>query len=313
MAGHQVCVIKTLAITGATGFVGHHLIERAVGQGVSVRALTRRPQPDKLGTVWVEGALDRPGSLQQLVDGADAVIHVAGAINARNEGEFTAANVGGTAAMIAAAQDAGITRFIHVSSLAAREPRLSAYGRSKAESEKLFTDTGLDWVIVRPPAVYGPGDRESLELFRMAARGLVLLPPGGRLSVIHAHDLADLLLKLTEASAPSHQTLEPDDNRHEGWGHREFAGAIADAVGRRARTVAMPARLLSLGAAVDTGWSKLNRRLPKLSFDRARYFCHPDWVATAERRPDPVFWTPAVDTKEGLAATAAWYREQRWL
>src|SRR3546814_14244242 len=79
--------------------------------------------------------------------------------------------------MIAAAAAADVGRFVHVSSLAAREPELSAYGRSKAESEKLMAESGLDWAIVRPPAVYGPGDRESLELFRMAARGLVLLPP----------------------------------------------------------------------------------------------------------------------------------------
>src|SRR3546814_4974824 len=71
----------------------------------------------------------------------------------------------------------------------------------------------------------------------------------------------------------------------------------------------MPAPLLTLGAAIDTGWARLNRRLPKLSFDRARYFCHPDWVATAERRPDAAFWSPAIETPAGLAAVAAWYRE----
>src|SRR3546814_12879427 len=92
--------------------------------------------------------------------------------------------------MTAAAAAAEVGRFVHVSSLAAREPELSAYGRSKAESEKLMAESGLDWAIVRPPAVYGPGDRESLELFRMAARGLVVLPPAGRLSLIPAHDLA---------------------------------------------------------------------------------------------------------------------------
>lgn len=303
----------TIAITGATGFVGRHLAERAVAQGNAVRALTRRPQPAQPGIVWIEGALDLPGSLGRLVEGADAVIHVAGVINARNEAGFIAGNVAGTASMIAAAAAADVRRFVHVSSLAAREPELSAYGRSKAESEKLMAESGLDWAIVRPPAVYGPGDRESLELFRMAARGLVLLPPAGRLSLIHAHDLADLLLLLAGPGAPSHLTLEPDDNRPGGWGHHEFATAIADAVGRKARSLPMPAPLLTLGAAIDTGWARLNRRLPKLSFDRARYFCHPDWVATAERRPDAAFWSPAIETPAGLAAVAAWYREKGWL
>src|SRR3546814_8749177 len=127
---------------------------------------------DLPGIVWIEGALDLPGSLGRLVEGADAVIHVAGVINARNEAGFIAGNVAGTASMIAAAAAADVGRFVHDSSLAAREPELSAYGRSKAENEKLMAESGLDWAIVRPPAVYGPGDRESLALFRMAARGL---------------------------------------------------------------------------------------------------------------------------------------------
>lgn len=304
---------ETLAITGATGFVGGHLLSRAVERGFRVRALTRRPQPEMPGITWIEGAIDPARGLQSLVDGAGAVIHVAGIINAATPRAFDACNVDGTAAMIAAARGAGIDRFIHVSSLAAREPGLSAYGRSKALSEALLPQSGLDWTIVRPPAVYGPGDRESFELFRMAARGLILLPPGGRLSVIHARDLCDLLLRLAETGAASGLTLEPDDGRPAGWDHREFAAAIAEAVGRPARALPMPAILLKLGAAVDTGWARLNGRLPKLSFDRARYFSHPDWVAAPARKPTPAIWSPAVETRTGLAATAAWYRGEGWL
>ncbi len=265
------------------------------------------------GVEWIDGALDQPASLARLAEGADAVIHVAGIINARTEAEFNSCNVDGTAAMIAAAGNAGVARFIHVSSLAAREPKLSAYGRSKRRSEALLAETGLDWTIVRPPAVYGPGDRESFELFRMAARGLVLLPPGGRLSLVHAHDLSDLLLVLCDPETARGMTLEPDDNRMSGWDHREFAQAIGDAVGRQVRTVSLAAPLLTLGAAIDTGIARLSGRLPKLSFDRAHYFCHPDWVVTASRRPDPALWMPAVETRTGLAQTAAWYREQGWL
>lgn len=304
----------TLAVTGATGFVGRHLIDRAKAQSMTVRALTRRPQAAEAGVEWIEGALDIPGSLDRLTAGASAVIHVAGVINARSEAEFDVGNVAGTAAMIAAAQAAGVTRFIHVSSLAAREPALSAYGRSKAKSEALLPTSGLDWVAVRPPAVYGPADRETLELFRMAARGLVLLPPGGRLSVIHAHDLSDLLLALARPGSSSRNPiLEPDDNQITGWEHRAFAQAIGEAVGRKVRPLSLPAPLIRMGAALDTGISSLTGRLPKLSFDRARYFCHPDWVVSAERRPDPALWTPAVETRAGLKATAEWYKAAGWL
>ena len=80
----------------------------------------------------------------------------------------------GTLAMLAAATAGGVSRFVHVSSLAAREPKLSLYGASKARAEELVERSGLDWAIVRPPAVYGPGDKETLELFKMAKRGLML-------------------------------------------------------------------------------------------------------------------------------------------
>lgn len=304
---------RTLAITGATGFVGQHLVRMAVQRGFAVRALARRPQRPAEGVTWVAGALDTPGGVGELVSGADAVIHVAGIINARTEAEFNACNVDGTATMIAAAKAAGVSRFVHVSSLAAREPGLSAYGRSKALSEALFPASGLDWTIVRPPAVYGPGDRESFELFRMAARGLVLLPPAGRLSVIHVGDLSALLLALAQSGMAGGLMIEPDDGSPSGWSHAAFAAAIGDAVGRKVRTLALPAPVLRLGAAIDTGLSAIRGKLPKLSFDRARYFCHPDWVAAPDKRPDPVLWAPAVETRPGLAATAEWYRKEGWL
>src|SRR5438105_3133565 len=177
--------LPTLAITGGTGFVGSHLLTAARAQGYQVRALTRGWRPPQPGIVWVEGALDRPDSLIALCSEADAVIHIAGLINAPDRAGFEAVNVGGTAATLDAAHAAGIRRFIHISSLAAREPELSDYGWSKARAERVVAASGLDWTIVRPPAVYGPGDRETFELFRMAKRGLVALPPGGRFSVIH--------------------------------------------------------------------------------------------------------------------------------
>ena len=187
-----------LAITGATGFVGSHLLDAALAAGHEVKALTRSKQHDRDGVDWVVGDLSSRDALEWLVDQADAVIHVAGTINAPNKAGFEEGNVAGTLAMLAAATAGGIHRFVHVSSLAAREPKLSLYGASKQRGEELVHSSGLDWAIVRPPAVYGPGDRETLELFRMARLGLMLMPPKGRVSVIHADDLARLLLALAE-------------------------------------------------------------------------------------------------------------------
>lgn len=301
---------RTLAITGATGFVGGHLVALARARGHPVRALTRVWRPPEEGLDWFEGALDRPDALARLTDGSDAVIHVAGLLNGADRAHFEQVNVAGTAAVVDAARGAGVRRFIHVSSLAAREPKLSDYGWSKARSERVVAASGLDWTAVRPPAVYGPGDRETLDLFKMARRGVVALPPGGRLSVIHAADLARLLLDAIAADESWSELYEPDDGTPGGWSHRDFAAALAAAVGRRAATLAMPRFLLRGASRIDR---LIRRGSAKLTPDRVRYFCHPDWVAAAERRPPPALWRPEIETQAGLKATADWYRAEGWL
>ena len=299
-----------VAITGGTGFVGGRLIELALAGGHKVRALTRRPQEPRHGVTWIEGALYKPDSLDRLAEGADALIHVAGVINAPDPAGFEAGNVTGTSAVLAAAEKARVGRFVHVSSLAAREPKLSAYGASKAGSEALVSASSLTSAIVRPPAVYGPGDREMLELFRMAKRGFVLLPPGGRLSVIHADDLAGLLLALADTNAPQGLLVEPDDGRHRGWSHEEFGHALGRAVGRRVATFSTPRPILDIFSRLDR---LVRRGNAKLTADRVAYFCHPDWMVDPGRGAPEELWRPAIDTEAGLAETALWYRQKGWL
>jgi nucleoside-diphosphate-sugar epimerase len=294
-----------LAVTGGTGFVGQRLLRRAVDRGFVVRALARRAQPPSPGITWIDGDLSRPGGLCR---GADAVIHVAGVINARTAAEFEAGNVAGTQTVIDAATAAGVRRFVHVSSLAAREPALSRYGASKARSEALIPASGLDWAIARPPGVYGPGDRETLELFRLAAKGIALVPWRGRASFIHADDLADALLTLATGDATG--IYEPDDGHPDGYDHAEFARLIGAAVGRRPIVLRVPRGGMLTGAAFDTARARLGGTLPKLSFDRARYFAYPDWVSRGAPIPG---WVPRIAAREGLSTTAAWYREAGWL
>jgi len=299
-----------LAITGGTGFLGGHVLREAAARGHSVKALTRSAQLPRANVEWVAGTLDDYQSLARLIEGADAVIHMAGAVNAPALAGFVAANVTGTASMLTAAEASGVDRFIHVSSLSAREPDLSDYGWSKAASEALVVQSPLDWTIVRPPAIYGTGDLEMLELFRIAHRkGVVPLPPRGRLSLIEAGDLARLLLDLIDARNTIEQVYEPDDGTVTGYSHGEFGKLIGRAVGRRrVVTLSVPAFVLRLAAKAE------KMRLgdtAKLTPDRVRYFCHPDWVA--RKRPLASMWEPRVKAAEGLAATAAWYRQQGWL
>ena len=303
----MVAALK-IAVTGGTGFVGARLLLALAEAGHEVRALTRRPMADAGRLKWVGGSLEDSKALAELAEGADAIIHVAGVLNA-DEAGFEAGNVRGTAAVLDAAKAAKARRFVHVSSLAAREPGLSLYGASKARSEALVRESGLDFAIVRPPAVYGPGDRETLDLFRMAERGLVLLPPQGRLSLIHADDLARLLIALATATEPPPLT-EPDDGKPGGWSHRELAAALGEAVGRKGVAVSMPRAALRLGAVLDR---MIRRDRAKLTPDRAAYFCHPDWVASPGLAPPPEIWAPAIDTRQGLRATREWYQAHRLL
>jgi nucleoside-diphosphate-sugar epimerase len=299
-----------LAITGGTGFVGSHLIDAAVAAGHQVRALTRRVQPARTAVTWIEGTLADVAALQRLADGCDAIVHVAGVINGSAEA-FREGNVAGTERMLDAGARAGVTRFVQISSLAAREPQLSDYGRSKCVAEEPVVASGGDWTIIRPPAVYGPRDREMLDLFRFARHGVVPLPPAGRLSIIHAQDLCSLILACLADPASHGRTFEPDDGRPGGWGSVELARAIGRAVGRR-RVLPLPTPrgLLPVGIALDR---IVRGQRAKLTRDRARYFAHPDWTAAPHAHPPASLWTPAITTEQGLADTYLWYRQHDWL
>jgi nucleoside-diphosphate-sugar epimerase len=299
-----------LAITGGTGFVGTHLIDAALDAGHQVAALTRREVAPRDGLGWISGDLQDRSALEALVDGADAVIHVAGVISGHNASAFELGNVAGTLAMLAAATAGGVRRFVHVSSLAAREPKLSLYGASKHKAEELVFGSGLDWAIVRPPAVYGPGDKETLELFRMAKLGVMLMPMRGHLSLIHVDDLARLLLALSEYGAPSGVLIEADDGKKHGWTHREFAKAIGAAVGTKPSVVSSPGIVLRLAARAD---QLFRGPKAKLTVDRAAYFSHHNWVVEPKRAAPRELWRPGIDTLRGLKETADWYRAQGWL
>ena len=296
-----------VALTGGTGFLGGHVVDALVGAGHAVRALTRRPQLERPSVEWIAGALDDAAALRRLCEGVDAVVHVAGVVNAPDAAGFDAGNRIGTEAMIAATRGVSpLTRFVHVSSLAAREPKLSHYGSSKLAAEQAVVASPLDWRVVRPPAIYGPGDTDNLELFRLAKRGFVPLPPRGRLSLIHADDLARLLVALVESDM-GRVSYDADDGRPGGWAHADYARALGAAVCRSVRTLALPAALVRVAAKIDDA---VRGGRAKLTPDRAAYMCHPDWVVDAARRPPSDLWVPRIDTSAGLAATAAFYRAQ---
>lgn len=301
----------TIAVTGGTGFVGQALIEQARAQGVVVQALARRPQERRNGVDWVKGDLGDRKALAKLVEGVEAVIHVAGLTTAQSAAEFEEANVAGTLAVIEAAHAAGVQRLVFVSSLSAREPGLSAYGASKARAERVVKASGLDWTIVRPPTVYGPRDKDVFELFRSAKWGVIPTPREGRSSLIHVEDLARLLLALVPGGeGVSHMNFEPDDGKRGGWSHYELARMIGWSVGRRPKVIGLSKRTMEWAAKADR---LLRGARAKLTLDRVGYMTHPDWVVSLGARVPAALWRPRVETREGMKATAQWYRKHGWL
>lgn len=293
-----------LALTGATGFVGKATVDHALASGHRVRALTRREQPPRDGVTWIAGSLDDAAALARLAEGADAVLHIAGVVNAPTPAGFITGNVDGTRRMVAAATAQGVRRFVHVSSLSAREPDLSLYGKSKALAEDEVRNSGLDWTMIRPPGVYGPGDLEMRDIFRMAKLGFVVLPPAGRVSLVHVHDLARLLVAMAESDTGRH-IYECDDGVDGGYSHAEFARLVGGAVSKRPIPIHVPRALLHLVGHADRFLREANA---KLTPDRAAYLSHPDWTTTPHHRPPASLWVPEIATLDGLVQTADWYR-----
>lgn len=311
---------RLAAVTGGTGFIGGHLTRELIRRGWRLRVLARS-MPRFPGVAGppvevIQGSLSDRNSLQGLVAGADAIIHLAGAIKGRGRDDFMAANAEGTAALAAEwrahAPDA---RFIHLSSMAAREPELSHYAASKYAAEQRVRDAGgrANWCILRPAAVYGPGDRETLRIFRAAAGPVQPMLNGAdaRLTVIHVTDLARAVAALL-TEGPAGTCHEVTDARHEGYSWVELAGAAARAMDRAPRPMRVPGVVIrALGLVGDV--AALGGIAGMLTSQKVREILHSDWRSDKARQPDARIWQPAVDLDTGFADAVAWYRAMGWL
>jgi nucleoside-diphosphate-sugar epimerase len=308
-------VRKLVAVTGATGFVGPHLVAALARHGWKIRLLVRRwsPLPSLAGVEadLVLGDVADEAALRRLVDGADTVIHAAGLIKARRSSDFMAVNRDGTALVSALAPTA---RFVLLSSLAAREPRLSPYGASKRAAEEVVAGRAGPWLAVRAPAVYGPGDRETLAYFRVVARGFAPRPslPDARLSLIQVADLAEALALAVERPPPA-SVCEIDDGREGGYGYGDMQAAAQAAVGRTARTLAIP-RIAMDGIALVNGVSHaLGGPVQILTPGKVNEIFHSDWTVHDRRLAAAIGFRARYDLASGFADTILWYRRHGWL
>ncbi len=256
------------------------------------------------GASLITGDLDDAVALQQLVAASAAVIHVAGAVRGASRPDFDHINVTGTANVLAAvAAQASPPRLLLLSSLAAREPGLSWYAASKRAAEDLLAQRpDLDWVILRPPAVYGPGDREMRPVFRTMARGIAPVPgdAGARISLLHVRDLVAACLACLETAATRGQTLTPCDGRVGGYDWRDMADLAARVWGRRVRLWQVPRWLLDSAAWINLGSARLTGRAPMLTPPKLRELRHRDWVADNTAISRVTGWRPEIDLRQGL-------------
>lgn len=318
-------------VTGATGFVGSHLVDQLLKRGHDVTALIRSPAKAvglaERGVHLVRGDLGDLAALEAAASGQQVIYHAAALTGAPTEAELLAANSEGTRRVLEAAVAAGsVTRLVLVSSGAAGGPAepgrprdateadrpVTMYGRSKLAAERVVRDATIPWTILRPPAVYGPRDRDGfLAVFR-AARRLGIVPVFGdgsqELSLVHAADFAEACIAAATASDTAGQTYYV--NHPEVLTSAALAARVGVAVGRaRVRLVPLPHWLTRTALGVTGSWARLRGQHTILHADKANEFIQPAWTGDPTRLMAATGWRPGRDHDAGFAETAAWYRD----
>jgi len=321
-------------VTGASGFVGSHVVDALLRRGARVRCILRRSSSRR----WLDGkpveivvaGLDDAPALEAALVGATWIVHAAGRTSARNAAEFHEANVGGTERMLRAALTVGpsLRRFLYVSSLAASGPSrdgapvtetfiprpASDYGVSKLRAEELVHQLRdrIPVCSIRPPAVYGPRDEATLKVF-LALRWHLRpeLRPGGRFSMVYVEDLADAMVAALEDDRALGEVFfvsEPDVCDYDRLGRAAMA-----AMGTWAIPLRPPGWLLTAAALVGEAWGGLTGRAAFLSRRKLREIGAGDWICSSAKIRSTLGWSPRVPLEEGLRRAVAWYREARWV
>jgi len=328
-------------VTGATGFVGSHLVDALLEQDHQVVCLVRNPRkaerlfPHRAPDI-VSGDLSDESALREGIDGADVVFHVAGITSARSRAEFFTVNTEATRSVLRAAHAAApaLERFVLVSSLSAAGPTergrvltetdppapVSAYGRSKLAAEQAVREAPQPWTIVRPPAVYGPRDVELRRVFTFARWGVapVFGDGGQELTMIHVDDLVSALL----AAVGSAQTAggvyfatHPEVVTAKAF-LEQVHQTVSEIRGKSPRApthVPLPHWLVRAFLAASWAGARLTGRATVLSPDKADEFLAPSWACSPAALEGSTGWKARIALAEGLEQTARWYRDQGYL
>ncbi len=270
-----------LAITGGTGFVGRYVINEALKRGLTVRALVRSPdkidiEHDKLD--WIQGSMGQTDDA--LVEGVDCVVHIAGLIKARSREAFMTANAHAAEQLADAAKRAGVPKFVLLSSQAASQPKLSDYAASKEAGERgVETVYDQNKVIIRAPAVFGPGDEATAPFFAFIRKGILPVPGGRfwknrRLSMVFVEDLARIIVDAAVSGDYDDQTITPATITDIDW--NDFAELWSEAAERPVRAVPVPLSVLYPVAQITSMTASLFGA-GHLTRGKLREFLHDNW------------------------------------
>lgn len=324
-------------VTGASGFVGSHLVAALAGAGWRVRALVR-PRSERRwldgipGVACAVGDVTEPATLPAALDGATRVDHCAGVTTARRRRDFFRVNTGGTRHLLEACLRRRGTppRVVLVSSQAAAGPTpdgapldetapcrpITAYGASKAAAEQVARTFGdrIPLTIVRPPSVYGPRDRATLDFFKLVVGGLVPRRgrPDPRLALVHVRDLVDGIVRagtVPDAVGRTYFLANPEPVR---WTPL-FEGIRAALGSPRVRPIPFQRGTLWLAALVQELIAMARGRVPPLTRERLAEFLAPAWVCSSAAAARDLGWRATIPVAEGLRETVAWYRAEGWL
>lgn len=255
---------------------------------------------------WITGALADGQGLDHLLGGADVVMHCAGAVRGARPVDFDAINVDGTRHLVEAAARASVGRLLSLSSLAAREPSLSMYASSKRRGEEVLAGARVCWSVFRPPAVYGPGDKELTPLFALMRRGIAVTPGHtGRFSLLYVADLVRAMIAWLDAPDVAGRCFEIDDGTPGGYDWAALIAAAEAVRGGRVRHWPVPRGLLAGLAAVNQWQARAFHQLPMLTPGKVRELYHPDWVCRSGAATQVLNWRPEIRFAEGLRLTFA--------
>ncbi len=327
--------MRKVLVTGASGFVGGHVVHSLHARGLAVRCLVRqssrldfiRPMAPEL----VIGDVTQPDRLSQALRGVDAVIHCAGLTKAPSLRVYQQVNEDGCRNLYAACRDrkGDLAGIVHIGSLAAIGPSfggtpvtetspphpVSDYGRSKLAGQRIAeaSRSDLPVAILLPPAVYGPRDVDFLVYFKFVARGIMprIGDSNRPISLVYVKDLARCAVELLTNQAAARTTYFVNDGCVHTW--TQVAEVIAQIMGKSPKTVPVPVAVLRGAGALGDLYARVAQKTPLINSQKVREFLQEGWTCSAQRIRDELGFRPQYSLGDGMRETFAWYRENKWL